>query len=68
MMNCDIIKRTDAANFKILFTSFHGKFLYIKRTYEELIATIILQKDIQSRTTFSRCELLDVCQQSLEEN
>jgi len=62
------MKRATAANFKILFTSFHGKFLYIKRTYEELITMIIIYKDVKSRTEFSNYGFLEVCQQSLEEN
>jgi hypothetical protein len=48
-MNCNIMKRTAVANFKILFTSFHGRFLYIKLTNEGLIMTIIIFEDTQSR-------------------
>jgi hypothetical protein len=60
-MNCNSKKRTAAANFKILFTSSHGRFLYIKRTYKERITATLIFENIQSRTKFSRCGFLKVC-------
>jgi len=50
------MKRATAANFKILFTSFHGRFLYIKRKYEDLITMIIIYKDVNPELSLTNMD------------